>query len=292
MLSDPIEIIYRYDPNDPWKPEKPEDPRQARELLERGNREFAAMLTPAKERGTVRKRVLRLDPEFYGVGQFPGEALKQQPFAATLGCSDARVPTEMIFNRGANDLFVVRVAGNVLGDECLGSLRFAVQRFPESVKLVVVLGHSGCGAVTEAVDAFLNPAVYMNIATNYSLRTIVDQILVSVRMAALAIEAVHGRVEEAKAGYRRALIETAVAVNCVWNAYCLQEELRLQGQGNVEVVYGIYDLATRCVGLPFSQGEAGDWERGLFAPPASAEEFNQFARGLAASDQIERMVKK
>ena len=73
---------------------------------------------------------------------------KQAPFAVVIGCSDARVPTEMIFGQGFNDLFVIRVAGNVLGDVCLGSIDFAVEALSESVKLLVVLGHSGCGAVT------------------------------------------------------------------------------------------------------------------------------------------------
>ena len=74
-----------------------------------------------------------------------------------LGCSDARVPIELIFNEGPNDLFVVRVAGNGLGGEVFGSLSYAVEHLGGSLKLVVVLGHSGCGAVSAAVDAVLNP---------------------------------------------------------------------------------------------------------------------------------------
>ena len=86
-----------------------------------------------------------------------GEMPKQAPFAVVVGCSDARVPTEMIFGQGFNDLFVIRVAGNVLGDDCLGSIDFALNALSESVKVVVMLGHSGCGAVTGAVDAYLRP---------------------------------------------------------------------------------------------------------------------------------------
>src|SRR5262249_33277380 len=82
---------------------------------------------------------------------------KQAPFAVVVGCSDARVPTEMLFGQGFNDLFVIRVAGNVLGDVCLGSIDFAVEARGERVKVLVVLGHSGCGAVTGAVDAYLRP---------------------------------------------------------------------------------------------------------------------------------------
>lgn len=106
------------------------------------------------------------------------------PFAAILGCADARVPTEMIFAKGCNELFVVRVAGNVLGRECLGSLRYAVAHFPKTLKLLVVLAHAKCGAVTEAVDVYLQPGRYLEIATDHSIRSIADQILVAVRVAA------------------------------------------------------------------------------------------------------------
>ena len=86
-----------------------------------------------------------------------GEMPKAAPFAVVVGCSDARVPTEMIFGQGFNDLFVIRVAGNVLGDECLGSVDYALNALSDSVKVLIVLGHSGCGAVTAAVDAYLKP---------------------------------------------------------------------------------------------------------------------------------------
>ena len=66
-----------------------------------------------------------------------------RPFAAVLGCSDARVPIELIFNEGPNDLFVIRGAGNGLGSEVLGSLKYAVEHLGGSLKVVVVLGHSG-----------------------------------------------------------------------------------------------------------------------------------------------------
>lgn len=74
----------------------------------------------------------------------------QQPFAAILSCSDSRVPPEIVFDQGLGDLFVLRVAGNVVGDAVLGTLEFAVSVL--GVKLVVVMGHSDCGAVTATVD--------------------------------------------------------------------------------------------------------------------------------------------
>lgn len=77
-------------------------------------------------------------------------ASAQQPFAAVLGCSDSRVPPEIVFDQGLGDLFVVRTAGHVVDDAVLASLEYAVLHL--KVPLVVVLGHSGCGAVAAAVE--------------------------------------------------------------------------------------------------------------------------------------------
>ena len=99
-------------------------------------------------------------------------------FAAILGCSDARVPIELIFNEGPNNLFVIRVAGNGLGSEVLGSLKYAIENLSSSLKLIVVMGHSGCGAVQAAADAFLSPSDYLLLATKHSLRNMLDQMLV------------------------------------------------------------------------------------------------------------------
>ena len=101
-----------------------------------------------------------------------------------LGCSDARVPIELIFDQSPNDLFVVRVAGNVLGVECLGSIDYAVANLGKSLKLVVVLGHTTCGAVSAAVDSYLAPKNYAEIAFTHALRSLVDRIQTAVRGAA------------------------------------------------------------------------------------------------------------
>lgn len=74
----------------------------------------------------------------------------QHPFACVLACADSRVPPEMVFDTGLGDLFVVRVAGNIVDDAVLGSLEYAVEHL--HVPLIVVLGHSGCGAVTAAIQ--------------------------------------------------------------------------------------------------------------------------------------------
>lgn len=78
----------------------------------------------------------------------------QQPFAIVLGCSDSRVPAEIVFDQGLGDLFVIRVAGNIAQPSQIGSVEFAASNF--GTRLVVVLGHSGCGAVIASVEQLRN----------------------------------------------------------------------------------------------------------------------------------------
>jgi carbonic anhydrase len=80
----------------------------------------------------------------------------QAPFAIVLGCSDSRVPAEMVFDQGLGDLFVIRVAGNIVAPSQVGSIEFAAERF--GVRLVVVLGHSQCGAVQAALEELERPS--------------------------------------------------------------------------------------------------------------------------------------
>jgi len=84
-----------------------------------------------------------------------GLASSQQPFAAILGCSDSRVPVEIVFDQGLGDLFVIRVAGNVVAPSQIGSVEFAAEQF--SIRLVVVLGHSGCGAIKATLEQLQRP---------------------------------------------------------------------------------------------------------------------------------------
>jgi carbonic anhydrase len=81
----------------------------------------------------------------------------QYPFAIILGCSDSRVPAEIVFDQGMGDLFVIRVAGNIVAPSQLGSIEFAVENF--GTQLVVVLGHSSCGAVTATLDDIQQPGI-------------------------------------------------------------------------------------------------------------------------------------
>ncbi|MFP3873113.1 MAG: carbonic anhydrase [Thiohalophilus sp.] len=79
----------------------------------------------------------------------------QDPIAIILGCSDSRAPAELVFDQGLGDLFVIRVAGNIVAPSQVGSVEFAADRF--GTKLVVVLGHSNCGAITTTLDELQRP---------------------------------------------------------------------------------------------------------------------------------------
>jgi carbonic anhydrase len=79
----------------------------------------------------------------------------QEPFAAILGCSDSRVPVEIIFDQGLGDLFVIRVAGNIVAPSQIGSVEFVAERF--KTRLVVVLGHSRCGVIQATLEQLTGP---------------------------------------------------------------------------------------------------------------------------------------
>lgn len=98
----------------------------------------------------------------------------QSPFAIILGCSDSRVPAEIVFDQGLGDLFVIRVAGNIVAASQVGSVEFAAAKF--DTRLVVVLGHTQCGAVIATVDELLRPSEMQS----KNLRSIVDRVRPSV----------------------------------------------------------------------------------------------------------------
>ena len=102
----------------------------------------------------------------------------QEPFAIILGCSDSRVPAEIVFDQGLGDLFVIRVAGNIVAPSQVGSVEFAAERF--STRLVVVLGHSHCGAIQATLDD-LNPnATAPRTNAQRNLHSIVDRVRPSI----------------------------------------------------------------------------------------------------------------
>jgi carbonic anhydrase len=133
---------------------------EALERLREGNRRFASGVRSLE---TLASQARRQDL-----------VAGQAPFAVILGCSDSRVPVEIIFDQGLGDLFVIRVAGNIVAPSHVGSVEFAAAEF--GTRLVVVLGHSRCGAVTATVEELRRPAE--NQSPN--LRSIVDRIRPSV----------------------------------------------------------------------------------------------------------------
>jgi len=133
---------------------------QALERLQQGNRRFASGVRSLdKLMGQMRRSEL---------------VSGQEPFAVILGCSDSRVPVEIIFDQSLGDLFVIRVAGNIVASSQVGSVEFAAERF--GTRLVVVLGHTRCGAVQATVEELQRPRD----TQSRNLRSIVDRIRPSV----------------------------------------------------------------------------------------------------------------
>jgi carbonic anhydrase len=275
-----FDIIYRYDPAHPPARRTPQDADEACRRLEEGNRLFASTAVG----NAAGSRVIPIELEDIGLAA-AGDVLKQQPFAAVLGCSDARAPTELIFDRTCNELFVVRVAGNILGEAPLGSIGYAVDHLGDSLKLIVVLGHSGCGAVTAAVDAYITPVTYLGLFATHHVRGIVDTLLLAVRAAARNLEAVWGEGVKTRPGYRAALIECGVVINAAMTAAILQKSFGAPTKDR-RVVYGVYDLESRRVHVPLSTRETAEPVVGLHTPPDSEDEFRQFASHVARSAHI------
>jgi carbonic anhydrase len=276
-----IEVTYRYGGTADASRVRPADPDAARLRLDAGSRAMAALFTElATGEGAV-QRVIPVDPDDLGLGFGVPGTPKQRPFAAILGCADARVPVELVFNEGPNDLFVVRVAGNGLGNEVLGSLRYAVDHLPD-LRLIVVLGHSGCGAISAAVDVFLDPQGYLKLAANHALRAILDRVLVVVNAAARRIVAVHGADVTQHPQYRTALVEVAVAANAALSAHTLQQHLDQLGHA-VRTAYGVYLLDRHEVWAPRHDSAQ---TTGLAWPPRDEPEFLAFADQLVSSARI------
>jgi carbonic anhydrase len=278
-----FELIYRYDPTRPLGRQAPADSVEARRRLEEGNRAFVNLA----EKDPEGSRVIYFDLADIGVAAESGGP-KQRPFAVVLGCSDARVPIELIFDRACNELFVVRVAGNVLGQEQLGSIDYAVDHLGQGLKLLVALGHSGCGAVTAAVDAFLRPAEYLGLMSSHHVRAIVNDLFPAVRGATTALAAVWGEAVAGRPGYRAALIETGVVLNAALTASILQEEFGDPAK-DLRVVFGVYDLGSRRVSVPLA-GPEGDGDVRLVQAPGSRDEFRQLAAQVVGSPLVRGLL--
>ncbi len=201
--------------------------REALARLMEGNRRFAAnTLDVDAKLDPVRRRAL---------------AGGQQPFAIVLGCSDSRVPAELVFDQGLGDLFVIRVAGNIVAPSQIGSIEFAADQF--GTKLVVVMGHSQCGAVLATVKELTERAG--NPSPN--LRSIVDRIRPSVEsllsapgsidVDALVSRAVRANVRSAvdHLSHGSAILESLIAAG---NLLVVGAEYSLE-TGVVDFFYGV-----------------------------------------------------
>ena len=276
-----MDLIYRCDPLAAVMPRRIPDTEAAVQELDKGHRTYRRIVEYFRSvfvsEDGFQSLVLPFDPMTFGVAMVEGASMAQTPFAAVLGCSDARVPTEQIFHQDNNDIFVVRVAGNVLGIECPGSLDFAAGRM-DSLKVIVVLGHTGCGAVTGAVDMYLGPTDYPNLGLSFALRSLIDRVMIAVRGAARAMERVCGPDVSNDQGYRAALIEVAVFLNAAITAFDVRHTLKLDPERGIEVVHGVFDVGNQRVRSRID-GEEGD---PLFAPaPTKASELDALATQLA-----------
>jgi carbonic anhydrase len=171
----------------------------------------------------------------------------QQPFAVILGCSDSRVPVEIVFDQGLGDLFVIRVAGNIVAPSQIGSVEFAADRF--GTRLVVVLGHTRCGAVLATLEE-LQPSAER---PSRNLSSIVDRIRPSVE-ALLATELRHDRDTLARQAVRA---NVRVSANALRHGSGILE--RLIQRDELRVVGAEYSLETGVVdffdGLPVTESD-------------------------------------
>lgn len=174
--------------------------RAALERLQAGNARF----------------VLELRGDSAATGQLRRSELAagQEPFAIILGCSDSRVPAEIVFDQGLGDLFVIRVAGNIVAPSQVGSVEFAAERF--GTRLVVVLGHTMCGAILATLEELGRPTA--NQSPN--LRAIVDRVRPSVE----------GLLSTALRDDRDALVHHAVRANIRSSANQLRHGSRILEQ--------------------------------------------------------------
>ncbi len=156
----------------------------------------------------------------------------QEPFAVILGCADSRVPAELVFDQGLGDLFVIRVAGNVVTPSLLGSVEYAAAAC--GTRLVVVLGHTGCGAVAATLQEMERPSP--NPSPN--LATIVDRIRPSIEPL----------LDDGEARDREAVLARAVRANVRASVAALEAESGILGdlarEGDLRIVGAEYSLAT------------------------------------------------
>jgi carbonic anhydrase len=152
---------------------------------------------------------------------------EQKPFATVLGCSDSRVPPEMIFDVGFGDIFTIRLAGNIIAEDVIGTLQYGVAHL--HTPLVVVMGHENCGAVTATVEEMLGKT---------DERKHIEALLALIRPGLLSLDLKLDR---------KTLINTAVEANVRWSMQqlmALPEAARAMREKYVTLVGAVYELKT------------------------------------------------
>jgi carbonic anhydrase len=276
-----MDIVYRFDPYAPIDLKRPRSNKEALKLLEEGNSRFADQVNHLQNilsgDHSQPPLIVPIDAIQLGIPVVQGLEQMHAPFALVLGCADARVPIERIMDCAANDLFVVRVAGNVLGLECLGSVDYAVTALRASLQSVIVLGHTGCGAVSAAVDMYLSPSSFADMAFTHPVRTLIDRIMLAVRNAAGALDEVHGKKVQRTKHYRDWLMTTSCYLNSAVTAFDLHREVQSVAKG-LTVSFSVYDMSwSRVDSYPiFGQEDVEDGD--IFHPaPKTKEDLQAYA---------------
>lgn len=189
---------------------------EALQRLQEGNERFVSQISQQQELASEKRRL--------------NLVAGQAPFAIVLGCSDSRVPAEIIFDQGLGDLFVIRVAGNIVAPSQVGSIEFAVETY--GTPLVVVLGHNNCGAIKATLDAIRSPQQ----APSHNLMSIVSRIRPS--LETLAETDLKNNEEELMEYAVRANIRSSVSQVRYSSPYL---ETQIQS-GNLMVVGAQYSL--------------------------------------------------
>ena len=151
----------------------------------------------------------------------------QKPFATVVGCSDSRVPPELIFDVGFGDLFTIRLAGNIIAEDVIGSVEYAVAHL--HTRLIVILGHEGCGAVTATVEEMLHKAKEPE-----HIESLIKSIKPGLKTLNLKLD-------------RDALLHAAVEANVRWSMrqlYALPEAKRALLEKKVTLAGAVYELST------------------------------------------------
>ncbi len=267
--------------------------------MREGNARFATFMKNCRMSIDGQPVVIPCDKAEVGLGEHDGYGRpKQSPFALVLGCSDAREPAEILLGLGFDDLFTVRVAGNVLGDECVGSVIYALDKFAPPakssasgpLKLILALGHRNCGAVHAAVEAHeADPSALLERteAIPHPLAAIVARISPVVTVSAWAIDSIYGAGASRDKKHTEVLTELAVYLNAAMGAYELARIVKARFPGGsqppVAVRFGVFDLSNDFVqgGPPPYASTSAPPRQSFGEPPGSPDWFPRAAEKIA-----------